>query len=305
MRHRHLPLHRHRGIDAPDRGARGGRLRRCARGAPPAAASRLRRPRRGRGRHAGRRVPLRLRESCCGGGRGRGRAAGARPAPGHGADGPAHGRAAAHGRGLCGARAAPSGTDRRQWARRPGRGLVGHSVTRRRRPHRPRRAPSEGLRRAGRALPARRRTLSAAEDDLEHEPAPACLLLRRQGGGAGGAPRPASERQAPRHPLGPGRDGQDATRGRGRHRARARLRGRRVLDRPRDATRRVPGHRDDGPDAWRKGRARRVHRRARVAAPPRQLRAGRGRRARSRAAARALPEAEAARHQPRGAADRR
>ena len=43
---------------------------------------------------------------------------------------------------------------------------------------RPRRAPPEGLRRAGPDLPARRRSVPAAEDDLEHEPAPPRELRR-------------------------------------------------------------------------------------------------------------------------------
>ena len=44
---------------------------------------------------------------------------------------------------------------------------------------RPRRAPPQGHRRAGIDLPARRRRLPAAEDDLQHEPAAARELVRR------------------------------------------------------------------------------------------------------------------------------
>ncbi len=59
-RHGHLPVHRHRGLDASAARARTGRVRRGARGASPGAARRIRRARRRRGRHAGRRVLRRL-----------------------------------------------------------------------------------------------------------------------------------------------------------------------------------------------------------------------------------------------------
>ena len=45
--------------------------------------------------------------------------------------------------------------------------------------HRPRRAPAEGHRRGRGDLPARRRLVPAAEDDLQHEPAAAGELVRR------------------------------------------------------------------------------------------------------------------------------
>ena len=63
-------------------------------------------------------------------------------------------------------------------ARRSGCPL-GHGRGSRRRPraHRPRRAPPRGRRRTRRDLSGWRRELPAAEDDLEHEPAPARELL--------------------------------------------------------------------------------------------------------------------------------
>ena len=54
-RHRHLPLHRHRGLDAAAARARRGGLRGRARRASPRAARGVRASRRCRGRHAGRR----------------------------------------------------------------------------------------------------------------------------------------------------------------------------------------------------------------------------------------------------------
>ena len=59
-RHRHVPVHRHRGLDATRRGARG-RLRRAARATRRAHPDRLL-GRRCRGRHRGRLVLLRLRD---------------------------------------------------------------------------------------------------------------------------------------------------------------------------------------------------------------------------------------------------
>ena len=86
---------------------------------------------------------------------------------------------------------------------------------------RPRRAPAEGLRRAGLDLPARRGALPAAEDDLEHEPAAPGELVRRPGAGGRGGRLAAPGRRAARDADRPGRLGQDAARDRGGGRARA------------------------------------------------------------------------------------
>ena len=107
--------------------------------------------------------------------------------------------------------------------RRPGRAHEGDPRPARRRGRaRPRRAPRQGLRRAGLDLPARRRALPAAEDDLEHEPPPPRVELRRPGarGRGGGALRP---RGAARHAHRPGRLGEDAALDRGGLRARRRV----------------------------------------------------------------------------------
>ena len=66
-------------------------------------------------------------------------------------------------------------------ARRPGHPLAGDRRARGTHLHRPRRAPAQGHRRGGLDLPARRGLLPAAQDDLEHEPAPSCELLPRAG----------------------------------------------------------------------------------------------------------------------------
>ena len=63
---------------------------------------------------------------------------------------------------------------------------------RRARADRPRRAPAQGHLRAGADLPARRRLVPAAEDDLQHEPAAAGELVRRPRRRARGGARRAS-----------------------------------------------------------------------------------------------------------------
>ncbi len=89
---------------------------------------------------------------------------------------------------------------------------------RRRRHHRPRRAPAQGHRGGRPDLPARRRLLPAAEDDLQHEPADAGELVRRPRRRAAGGVVPIRGRCAPRHADRPRRHGQDAARHRGRRR---------------------------------------------------------------------------------------
>ena len=82
-------------------------------------------------------------------------------------------------------------------------------------------APVEGFRRACRALPARRRRLSAAEDDLEHESAAAGVELRRpREGGRGGAGAGAG-RDAASDLDRAGRVGKDTACDRGSDRARS------------------------------------------------------------------------------------
>ena len=94
----------------------------------------------------------------------------------------------------------------------------------------------QGLRRAGLDLPARRGALPAAEDDLEHEPPPPRLELRRPGArGRGG--RVARPRGAARHADRPRRLGEDPALDRGRGRARRRVQERRLLGRARDRPR--------------------------------------------------------------------
>ena len=68
-RHGHVPVQRHRGLDAPAPDA-GRRVARAARAAPGDPACRVRRERRGRGQHRGRLVLRGLRVGAGGGGRG-------------------------------------------------------------------------------------------------------------------------------------------------------------------------------------------------------------------------------------------
>ena len=85
---------------------------------------------------------------------------------------------------------------------------------------RPRRATLEGHRRADLDLPARRRHLSAAQDDLEHQPASPGELLRRPATRARRNRSPPARRRSPAHAHRSRRDGQDAPRARGSGRAR-------------------------------------------------------------------------------------
>src|SRR5439155_214097 len=154
-------------------------------------------------------------------------------------------------------------------------------------------------RRAGGALSARVGAVSAAEDDLEYEPAASGLLLRRPAAGAGGTAAPASEWLPPRHPFRPGWLGENKARSRGRRRARLRVQGGGLLGRPRAAARprARAGHRRA--DARREGRPDRPCWRARAHAAARQLRTGHRGRTRALAAARVVPEPEAPGYEPR------
>ena len=101
-RHGHVPLHRHRGVDAAAPCGRTGGLRRGARRAPARAARGFDSPRRRRGRHPGRRVLRRLPDRA---GRGRsGRSPGSERSsgPDPSANGAAHGHADRDGRGYVG-----------------------------------------------------------------------------------------------------------------------------------------------------------------------------------------------------------
>ena len=184
---------------------------RGARGASARAARGVRSARRRRGRHAGRRLLLHLRRAGRGG-RGRTRRpGGARRRARARADGTAHRRADAHG-GRLGRHRRPSRRARRRGRpRRPGAAHEGEPrPARRRGGARPRRAPRQGLRRARLDLPARRRRVPAAEDDLEHEPPPPRVELRRAGargrGGAGACSRARASSRSPA-PAAPGRRG--------------------------------------------------------------------------------------------------
>ena len=187
-----------------------------------------------------------------------------------GADGPAHGPAAA---------APPKyvGLDvhrrRGSWRRprRSGACLAGDARARRRRPadlgeHRLKDfdEPVRIFQLGGGALPA-------AEDDLEHEPAAAGVLVRRPR--ARDAECRAGAPGSARHALRSGRHGEDAL---AIEAARARREFKAGVFWVGLATAARPGarRRDDRADARREGRARRAHRRARAAARARQLRAG-------------------------------
>ena len=111
-RHGHVPLHRHRGLDAAAARARARRVRRGARGAPPAAQGGIRSPRRRRGRHAGRRILRRLPDSDGGGSRRARRSARTRAWADHRTDGDPHRDADRDGRGIRGRRRAPRRTNR-------------------------------------------------------------------------------------------------------------------------------------------------------------------------------------------------
>ena len=115
---------------------------------------------------------------------------------------------------------------------------------------RPGQAPVEGLPRAGLAVPARTRSLSAAADDLQHEPPGAALLVRgaRAGGDAGCLSRSGRGR-APGNARRPRRDGEDAAGARGCRGAGERVRSGGVLDRAGAAARPGAGRRHDRADA--------------------------------------------------------
>ena len=189
-RHRHVPLHRRRRLDASARRARRRGLCGSARRASARDPRRVRAAGRGGGGHAGRLVLLGIRRRTRGG-RGGGRAD-RRARAGRGAcpRRPPHRRGARDRRGLRGpgrpSRRARGG--RRQ--RRPGRAHRGDCGARRRRADRARRAPAEGRRRRRRALPARPRELPAAGDRREHEPAAPREPVRRPGAGARRPARP-------------------------------------------------------------------------------------------------------------------
>ena len=165
-----------------------------------------------RGGHAGRRLLLRLPD----------RAGSARGCAGdHGAlaSGPIQVRVGLHTgtplltRGGLRRRRRPLRRSRRRLGpRRPGRPLRATAELVERLAHRPRRAPAQGHRAGGPHLPARRRLLPAAQDDLEHEPAAPGELVRRPRGRARGGALPSRGRRAPRHADRPRRHRQDAAR---------------------------------------------------------------------------------------------
>ena len=104
---------------------------------------------------------------------------GARARPDPDPNGAAHRRAASDGGGLR-RRGRPSRcADRGRGPRWAGAAVGGDAGVAGRRRDRPRRASAEGLRRAGGDLPARRGALPAPQDDLQHEPAAAGVLVRR------------------------------------------------------------------------------------------------------------------------------
>src|SRR6266508_3085809 len=104
-------------------------------------------------------------------------------------------------------------------SRRSGAALEGDVRSRSGPRHRPWRTSPEGLRRTGLDLPARRGTLPAPEDDLEHEPAPAGELVRGPGARARGAARLAPGRRSHADADRARRVGQDEAGDRGRRRA--------------------------------------------------------------------------------------
>ncbi len=169
----------------------------------------------------------------------------------------------------------------------------------------PRRAPAQRPASGAASLPGRRQCVPAAEDDLQHEPAATCELVRREGDGAGRGRRADQARRPPRHAHGPWRRRQDAARDRGSRNAPALVRQWDLLGRARLAPRPSPCQRDDRLDDRRERRSRHRDRRASVAPRPRQLRAGRRGGARALRLAAHVPEAGAPRHEPRAPAGRR
>jgi hypothetical protein len=125
-------------------------------------------------------------------------------------------------------------------------------------------------------LPAGGGTLSAAEDDLEHESAAAGVVVR--GSGAGGVRRggAAAGRRATGDAVWPGWFREDAAGDRVSRRAGAGVQERRLLDRPRGSARASPRRRDRRPDLGGQGWFGRAHWRARAALAAGQLRAGGG-----------------------------
>ena len=162
-RHRHVPLHRRRGVDGAARSARARRVRGAARRAPSPAARGVRRRGRPRGGHAGRRVLRRVpeRDGC-------GRGGGPRPARVGGdaaadPDRDPHRRAVGRADGVRRPRRPARRADLRGRPRRAGADLAGDAragrgrAARRDRAARPRRASAQGPDAAAAALAARDR----------------------------------------------------------------------------------------------------------------------------------------------------
>jgi hypothetical protein len=131
-----------------------------------------------------------------------------------------------------------------------------------------------GLRSGGLDLPAREGLVPPAQDDLEHEPPSPAELLRRQGARARGGACARQGRCATRDVDRPRRLRKDAPRNRGCRLARPGLRRRGLLGRARRAAGPGSGPAGDLEIRWCEERARRAHRGARAARPPRQPGAG-------------------------------
>ena len=305
LRHRHVPVHGCRGVDAAPARARGGGVRGGARGASTEAARGVRRARRGRGGHAGRCVLRRLpdRAGSAGGG--------------GGADGGA----------------------RRRADQRPGRRPHGDAVRRRGGVRRCRRAPG-GADRGGRAWRASARLRLDRDASWTGSrsatwASTASRISRRPSGSSSSAsdefpplktlfqtnlPVPATPFLGRERELGevgellartrlltltgPGRRRQDAPRAAGGGRRRGRVPAGRLVGAARRCRRPRIHPRRGEPVARSAGRARHDHRRS--AAPPRagQLRAPDRRGARALRAARRLPEPRPARDESRATPDR-
>ncbi len=322
--HRHVPVHRHRGLDPPAHRDRRCRLRRGARHAPRARPGRRRRRGGCHGGLRGRRRVRGVRVGRRGGPRRHGRPGRARSAPVGGRrrprpDGHPHGRGPCRRGRLRRNRGPPRGTRRRGGARRPADRHGGDTIGRGRpgRGHlaaRPRRAPAQGLRPARAAVPGRGGRPRDDVPRLAHarphaqQPAAAAHHLRRPGRGRQGrdAARPNAAPDAHRAR----RDGQDTAVAGPRQRLRRAVSGRRVVRAAGAGHRRGP----------RRVRDRRVARPARAPASPdrpgqgapprpqraaraRQLRAGRRRRPGRRRPPALGAQADGHRVQPRAAPD--
>ena len=218
----HVPLHRHRGVDAT---AARARPRPVRRGARRASADRARgggRARRSRGRHAGRRVLHRVPDSRRSSGSRARRARRARRGRGARADGPAHRRPHADRRGVRRAGRPPRSAHRRARARRPDPRLAEHGgAARLGAAPRPRPAPAQGLRRRGSPLPARRSRVPAAPDAGERRaPDSGHAVSRPRAGAVRRRLAGLRARSARPHDRRPGRNRQDAVRDRARAPAR-------------------------------------------------------------------------------------